>query len=672
MNRQLRWARGEEGTSLILALAFITMFGVFAALLAQFGAESFKTTTAVRDRRAGVYAAEGAVDTAIDSVRTNTGMGTNGGSCFGVGSTPSLSLGTVASHAITATCTGQASAVGGVNASLPSQALLTTATGSEDGVTVYGGTVKIDGGIFSNSGVTVVGGALDTGSSPLTARGACNNYFAIYSWMTISGNPVTCNVGAGGHPEGNDPNYPSPLSALPAYQPVPSCPASGNKVITFNPGFYDDDVALNRLTYDTSTNDSCHNAVLWFKPGQYYFDFDWRSGDSSHTWLINDSTVHIVGGNPKGWSPTNPTPPTIPSPVNGSNGGGACMTESDGATTGVQFVFGADSNIAGWTGNIELCAAPDANGRELAIYGQKTGSLTPTTTVLDPPSGSAGYTSLTNWPAPPNTALTSPIDHSYATSSPVGRNSLASITLRGYPTSGLPSIADFSSVTMKIVHHESNTSRVSSLSALVTANGQACATLALTPSATDKTETFTGAQLSCINDLSDLSNLTVKYTGTTPNTSGSNPTLSLDGIEFTVNYTPAAVRAESGCVTIPTNQSGDCDLIALSTNFTGSFFVNGTVYAPLARFTLELGGAFSGSSTRVQFTRGAVLRAVVLWDGSFPPAAPPTTMSIPPSGRTVTFIGYVDGTRRVRAVVNFVDNPNPGAQVDVTGWSVQA
>jgi hypothetical protein len=657
VNRQLRWARGEDGTSLVLALAFITMFGVFAALLAQFGAESFKTTAAVRDQRALVYAAEGAVDTAIDSVRTNTGMGQNGGPCFGVGSTPSLGLGTVAGHAVTATCTGQVSAVGGVNATLPSQALLTTATGSEDGVTVLGGTVKMDGGIFSNSGVTVVGGALDTGSSPLTARGSCNNYFAIYPWMTITGNPVTCDVGAGGHTEGNDPNYPSPLSSVPTHQNVPSCPATGNKVITFNPGFYDDDVALNALTYDTSTNDSCHNAVLWFKPGQYYFDFDWRSGDSSHTWVIDDSSINIVGGTPKNWSPTNPTRPTIPLP-NGSGDSGSCKSEKDAApNTGVQFVFGGDSNVAGWTGNIELCATPDAAGRELAIYGQKTGSLAPTTTVLDPPSGSAGYTSLTNWPAPANAlALTNPGDHIYATSSPVGRNSSASITVRGYPTSGLPAVADFSSVTMKIVHHESNTSRVSSLSALVTANGQACGSLALTPSTTDKTETFTGSQLSCINDLSDLNNLTVKYTGTTPNTSGSNPTFSIDGIEFSVTYTAPTLRAESGCVTIPSNQSGDCDLIALSTNFTGSFFVNGTVYAPLARFTLELGGAFSGASTRVQFTRGAVLRAVILWDGAFPPAAPPTTMSIPPSGRTAEFVGRIDGIRMVLAVFNFVDN----------------
>jgi hypothetical protein len=653
----MRWsrrvARGEEGTSLVLALAFMTLFGVFAGLLAQFGAESFKTTSAVRDQRAAVYGAEGAVDTAIDYLRNNTSFGTNGGTC------PSVYLPTPSGHTNAyASCTGQVPAVGGVNASLPSQALLTTATGSEDGITVgsvlglFPGGFDVNGGVFSNSDIQANQSffgpdVLDAGSNPVSARGSCTG--------TIRGNPVTCNLGSGSsHPEGNDPNYPSPLSSVPTHRTVPACPSSGNKVISFSPGFYDDEAGLNSLT-----TGGCHNAVLWFQPGAYYFDFDWRSGDTSATWTIDDATVDVVGGTPKGWSPTNATRPSIPSP-------GACKTDTDAdPNDGIQFVFGGDSRMQGILADIELCATPDANGRELAIYGQKTGALTPTTTTVDPPSGSAGYTSLSSWPTPSSNALISPTDATITTSSTVTRNGSASITARGYPTSSFPTLADFGSVTMKIAHRESLPSNVSSLTATVTANGTACPAINLTPSAngsTDRVETFTGSQLSCINDLSDLSNLTVKYTGKVSNKSGAQSTFSLNGVEFSVTYTPPALRAESGCITQV--GSGGCDLVLLSSSFNGAFYVNGTVYAPLARFDLEF-----GLSTRVQLSRGTIVRSIGLWD---PPADSSTTpiISVPASGRTVTFVGYVDSTRRVRAVVNFVDNPTPGAQVDVTSWSV--
>jgi hypothetical protein len=641
----MRVARGEQGTSLVLALAFMSLFGVFAAVLAQFGAESFKTVSSVRDQRASVYAAEGAVDTAIDYVRSNASLGQNGGSCLTNFGFPSA-----AGHTITASCTGQVPANGGSSATLPSNALLTTATGSEDGITAYGfgSSLDVNGGVFSNSDISTLFANVNAGSNPLTARGSCS--------AGQIGNPVACNVGSGGHPEGNDPNYPSPLSSVPAHQTVPACPSSGNKVITFTPGFYDDLNGLNNLTDNGSPGGACHNAVLWFQPGTYYFDFDWRAAQTAHQWNINDNTINVVGGTPKGWSPTAPSRPTIPTP-------GACKVDTDPTpNTGVQWVFGADSNIQALWGNVELCATPDANGRELAIYGQKTGSLSPTTTTIDPPAGSAGYTALSSWPAPASSALTS-LDKVYTTSSSIGKNGSASITTRGYPTSAFPAIADFGSVTMTLRHKESSPSNVSGLTATVTANGTACPAVSLgASSSSDTTVQIPGSSLPCINDLSDLSNLTVKYTGTVSNKNGASSTFSLDGIEFAVTYTTPALRAESGCVTQV--GAGSCDLVLLTSVFVGNFYVNGTVYAPLARFTLEL-----GFTTRVQFSRGVVLRSIVLYDVPFTSSTTPT-FSVPPSGRTVVFVGNVDSTRRVRAVVNYTDTPTVGAAVDVTGWSV--
>jgi hypothetical protein len=649
----MRWpwrvARGQEGTSLVLALAFMTLFGVFAGLLAQFGAESFKTTSAVRDQRAAVYGAEGAVDTAIDYVRGNTSFGTNGGTC------PSVYLPTPSGHTNAyATCTGQASAVGGVNASLPSQALLTTATGSEDGITVgsvlglFPGGFDVNGGVFSNSDIQANQSffgpdVLDAGSNPVSARGSCSG--------TIRGNPVTCNLGSSSHPEGNDPNYPSPLSSVPTHQIVPACPSSGNKVIAFTPGFYDDEAGLNALT-----SGGCHNAVLWFQPGAYYFDFDWKSGDTSATWTIDDSTVDVVGGTPKGWSPTNPTHPSIPSP-------GACKTDTDpDPNDGVQFVFGGDSRMQGILADIELCATPDASGRELAIYGQKSGvvSATPTTVTLEPTANGSGVTGVSGFanPLSPSNAMNA-IDGVLTTATVTGNSKIVSMTTKGYDASSIRSDSQFGSIAVHIAHREATPTAMGNVTlTLNSTNGTTCSTT-LTKRSTLTPDTWVPP---CVNSIDDLQGLTFKYSVQMNSTGNPSSLFSLDGIDAQVTYTPPALRTESGCVTQV--GSGGCDLVLLSSSFNGSFYVNGTVYAPLARFDLEF-----GLSTRVRLSRGTVVRSIGLWD---PPADSSTVpiISVPASGRTVTFIGNVDNTRRVRAVVNFVDNPTPGAQVDVTSWSV--
>ena len=99
--------------------------------------------------------------------------------------------------------------------------------------------------------------------------------------------------------------------------------------------------------------------------------------------------------------------------------------------------------------------------------------------------------------------------------------------------------------------------------------------------------------------------------------------------------------------------------------FGGQFFLNGTVYAPLARLDLELTFA-----TKVQVTRGLIARSVGLWD--LPgPATFSTNISVPPAVRTTAFIGRVDKVRRVRAVVDFTDNPTVGSQAVVRSWTAQ-
>lgn len=638
-------SRDERGTSLVLALAFITLFGVGAGVLAQFGAVSFQTVKSVRDQRAAVYAAQGAVDTAIDFVRGNSSLGTNGGSC------PTLSFPAAAGHAINATCAGQAPAGGGggSGASFPSQALLTMATGSEDGITVGStlpGNVKIGGPVFSNSGINANSifnqGGIDSGNYPLIARGSCQG--------NITGKDAQCDVGPGGHPEGNDPNYPSPLSVIPARQNVPPCPAATNKIITFSPGFYDDEASLTNLT-----NGGCKNAVLWFQPGAYYFDFDLANYGTGNVWFIADPSINIVGGTPKGWSTTSATRPVIPSP-------GACKVDTDPApNTGVQFVWGGDSQWLFAAGNTELCASPDGNGRELVLYGQKTGNATPTTTTYKP----TAFTPTAGWASPlsPSNALNA-IDNVVTTANLSGAGKTASMTFNGYGTNAIPAGSVITSVQLRVAHRESSPTSVNTLTATVNGNGANCS-IPITARTTLGTDPL--YNVSCITTAAQLSTLNVVYAGKLNSSGSPASALDLDGLEVVVNYTAPALRAQSGCILLPggiLGGNGACSFVALTSIFGGGFYLNGTVYAPLARLDLELTFA-----TKVQATRGIIVRAIALYD---PPSISTisTNISVPPSVRSVVFIGQVDGVRRVRAVVNYTDTPTAGSQAVVSNWAV--
>ncbi|MBV8951071.1 MAG: hypothetical protein JOZ99_09365, partial [Actinobacteria bacterium] len=439
------------------------------------------------------------------------------------------------------------------------------------------------------------------------------------------------------------------LSTIPAHQNVPACPTAANKIVTFTPGWYDDDTGLSNLT-----NGNCQNAVLWFQPGAYYFDFDMTGG--GNVWTVADPSVNIVGGTPKGWSTTSSTRPTIPAP-------GACKTDADPTpNTGVQFVWGGDSQWLVAAGGVELCASLDANGRELVLYGQKTGSQAPTTTNFDP----TGATSISGWASPlsPATSLNA-IDGTTTTASLSGAGKTGSLTATGYNLSSIPYGSTINSVQLRVAHRESSPSSVSTLTATVNGTGASCS-IPITTRSTLGTDAL--YNVSCITTLVQLSSMTVTYAGKLTSSGSPSSSLYLDGLELVVNYTPPALRAQSGCITVPGGiwayQSGACSFVALTSIFGGSFYLNGTVYAPLARLDLEL-----TFSTRVQGTRGIIVRSIGLWD---PPGTSTfsTNISVPPAVRSVVFIGLVDGVRRIRAVVNYTDTPSVGSQAVVSNWAV--
>jgi len=79
-----RRCRGEEGVSLILALAFLSLFGLFIPELLTLGSTNLLATSRLQEQRATVYAADGATDGAIQFLRRNTNCGRPiNGSCPG-------------------------------------------------------------------------------------------------------------------------------------------------------------------------------------------------------------------------------------------------------------------------------------------------------------------------------------------------------------------------------------------------------------------------------------------------------------------------------------------------------------------------------------------------------------------------------------------------------------
>ncbi|MEA2580265.1 MAG: hypothetical protein QOE83_1157 [Actinomycetota bacterium] len=70
--------RDEDGQVLLLALGFLLFFGLVIGAMLTFGEASVLSTARLREQRANVYAADGAIDAAIQVGRSDTGVGAYG------------------------------------------------------------------------------------------------------------------------------------------------------------------------------------------------------------------------------------------------------------------------------------------------------------------------------------------------------------------------------------------------------------------------------------------------------------------------------------------------------------------------------------------------------------------------------------------------------------------
>ena len=71
-------ARDEKGQVLILALGFLMFFGLVIGAMLSFAAASVLSSERLREQRATAYAADGAIDAAIQVGRSDTGVGAYG------------------------------------------------------------------------------------------------------------------------------------------------------------------------------------------------------------------------------------------------------------------------------------------------------------------------------------------------------------------------------------------------------------------------------------------------------------------------------------------------------------------------------------------------------------------------------------------------------------------
>jgi hypothetical protein len=336
----------------------------------SFADTSLRTTVAMRDQAAGAANADGAAKIAINALRQGTYSVNTGGTCFSGGSTLTLSnfyqpAGGAPDSAVVTCAQDTTNSAADPNVAIsaankPGNAILTLGTsGAEDGINlkVSGGrTLKVHGGIFSNSNIDVELGRLETDTS-VAARGACT------TGAITSVPAATCNLGAVSDPRAADPNY-SPPSGSATAQTVPACRGNGN-VVTFTPGLYTGNATANALNNLTKSS-GCKDAIFWFPPGTYYFDLP-----ENKPWQID--TGYVVGGLA---TLVDGTPPPIP---------GACASPiplpppatgwvKPPPNSGVQFVFGGATQLQLSATKFELCGTYSATRPPIAVYGLKADS----------------------------------------------------------------------------------------------------------------------------------------------------------------------------------------------------------------------------------------------------------------------------------------------------------
>lgn len=613
MRRRLQRLRagGDEGSVLVLALAFLLAFGVLIGVVLQLAATGARTTVSVRDQGIDTYAGGGALDGAINLVRSDPTIGlapAAASTCFTL---PAGGLGNTS--AVTVSCLPRSTsgaALGGSTAAQPGYAVTALSGTATEGVTVTSGTTTLQGGAAINKALTVaLGATLDSTGYPVTA-GSCLVLGTVKD-ACAPGGAVT------------DPGYPGPSTATAVQRTtLPACATT----VTLQPGVYRSAAALQAVL-------SCTAATIVLATGTYYFDFQ----DASTHELLFAGTGRLIGGAVSGTS----CDPTLP---------------------GVDLAFGGDSRLKVTGGKVDLCALVplgDLTQQHVVLRGLTATTTVPTTaTVVTTAGTSVGGTA---WATPANGAV---VDGATTTSSIAGNGKPDAILNVKLPTTVVP--ADATNISATITVRESLDTGSTSTLAATSAEllSPAGALVASRPLAScivagqcvaalrdDTTTSITGLTVAQLNGTVTPAALQVRLT----KPGSSNVVAAIDGVTLNLTYDlplrPACTLSAGACVagSLPTSPL----LTASGAYGSSTVGLHGTVYAPTSSIDLSL-----TSVTAAVVDRGVVVRHLV--SSMTPAVGAPAMISVPAVGRKprTMIMTATDAAGRVlgRADVTFADS----------------
>lgn len=709
----------DRGAALLLVLVVITASALSMAALLSFADTSVRTTVALRSQAANAYDADGAAGAAINALRkngfNNDSSSTTYPKCFGnLGTSDTLvlpnfypgSTGSArASAAVKCAPDPTSGAAGGLvqitGANKPGNAILTLGTNAaEHGIDIKAlnntTPFTVHGSVVSDSNIVVTSGSL-VSNTAVTAHTGC-------SGTIVSVPAAACSSPIVADPDYKfDPYYGTPANAVPPFRTVPAATSANcpGKVMTFQPGYYDDAAALSSLMAGGGSN-PCKDSVWWFTPGIYYFDF--HNGGNQNPFLSGTDQWLIKNGQLLAGTPVNSAGVPLAAPSSPITVPGACQNPIKSQTaTGVQFIFGGDSQFqVSGSADAEICGTyrSPADGRPpIAVYGLKSGTV-----PVTPPANGLAATAATSsqFTAPVAGTLTSgasAADSKYDTWTKNGSSNQSGIlTLSsGFaPTPLIPAGSIVTSAKLRIVYGASPAVVSRSIVITPAAGGPAITkTVSNAAQAAAATQTIdlndtTATGLAASIRTNGFTGASMTYTSTMTATGIEN----VDAVLLDVSYIPPAFRAED-TTSVPGNclastysgtGSGECAVISTSTSYAGSFYIQATTYVPAAVIDLTL-----NNITQQVLRFGVISRSLFVKEtGSITYSGP--VIEVPddspglgPGGTIVYLSVYVcpasatcstsTGKLRLKTRVLIYDpsgTPSPPArQISIQSWSTQ-
>lgn len=592
----------EEGSALVIALFFVVIFSLFVASVISFAEVGLKASASFDGKAKDLYATDGAVSAAINRFR-------RGGPCDDYTAPAGPDGQPLSGRGVIVRCVDDNRPAGG-GATRPVNALLSL--GAEGITTKPGFEQRVLGDIFSNS--TVAAEATLIVQGEVSATGDCTGPIQTSPPVPLrcANKPDRADV-----TKGRDPHYAKAIPTVPAYRTAPACPP-GKWLVTLKPGYYDDAAALSKLT---TTEGACPGRVVWLEPGNYYLDFTFRDPDS--TWIINDPTVVVVAGTPRGWVPD----PLGPLPAPSLSVPGSCKTAADPAPVGggVQLVAGGGTHLQIDQGRVEVCAEPSKTGQSIALYGM----------APDRPLVPTAWKDVSGFTAPGNATTIG--ENPVATATADLATGPASVTFTDFRP-GIPEGSLIDSATLRVVHQDEGDMDDGSVKVAANFTGSSCAGLfpRLLPKrsgglAEDRVDLKADCGLTTSNSAA-FAGLTVTYSASL-RAGGVTGTDALDGIAVDVVYRapitrkPAVISAVSGAGFADSANALEIESGQQPTALTADATLNSG--APTASITVAgLGDPPIPPSAVID---SAVLRVA----HQEPDSAPPTDIAPP----TVTFSG---------------------------------